>query len=128
MDAVIVNSRREPTILRNATANGNHWLIVRLRGVKSNRDGVGAQVKVFAGDLVQTEEVHSGQGYQSHFGLRPHFGLGKHGRVDRIEVRWVGGRVDVLEDIRADQVLTIAEGSGKPGAQALPIKRRGAKR
>jgi len=123
-DVVILNSRREPTVLRNDTDNGHHWLIVRLRGVKSNRDGIGAQVRVFAGDLVQTEEVHSGQGYQSHFGLRPHFGLGKRDRIDRIEVRWVGGRVDVLEDVRVDQVLTITEGSGKPGARPLPIQKR----
>ena len=76
IDVVILNSRRPPTILRNESAAGNHWLQVRLRGVKTNRDGVGARVKVVAGDLVQIDEVHSGRGYQSHCGSRLHFGLG----------------------------------------------------
>jgi len=113
VDVVILNSRRGPTILRNDSHNANHWIQVRLRGVKTNRDGVGARVKVVAGDLVQIDEVHSGRSYQSHYGMRLHFGLGKRKRVDRIEVRWIGGGVDVFEDIAADQFLTLVEGSSK---------------
>ncbi len=112
VDAVVLNSRREPTILRNDSPGGNHWLQIRLRGTRSNRDGVGAHVKVVAGDLVQLDEVHSGRGYQSHWGRRLHFGLGPHDRVDRIEVRWIGGGVDVLHDLPADRRLVITEGSG----------------
>jgi hypothetical protein len=115
IDVVILNSRREPTILRNDSAKDNHWIQIRLRGVKSNRDGVGAHVTVVAGDLRQMDEVHSGQGYQSHFGMRPHFGLGKRDRIDRIEVRWIGGGVDVLEDVPVDRVITITEGKGEAG-------------
>jgi len=110
IDVVVLNSRREPTLLRNETANGNHWIDVRLQGVKSNRDGVGAQVTVIAGDLIQRAEVHSGRGYQSHFGTRLHFGLGKRQKVDRIEVRWLGGGLDVLLNVSADRLLTIREG------------------
>jgi hypothetical protein len=111
IDVVIVSSRRPPVILRNVTENANHWLQLRLRGVKTNRDGVGARVKVRAGDLVQIDEVHSGRGYQSHFGSRLHFGLGKRSRVDRIEVHWIGGGVDVFENIEVDRLLTITEGT-----------------
>jgi hypothetical protein len=68
-------------------------------------------VKVTAGDLTQIAEVHSGRGYQSHFGTRLHFGLGKRGLVDRIEVDWMGQGVDVLENVEVDQLLTIMEGS-----------------
>ena len=110
IDAVVLNSRREPTILRNDTDNDNHWLEVSLRAVRSNRDGVGAHVKVVAGDLTQVAEVHSGRSYQSHYGTRLHFGLGRRGRVDRIEVVWVGGGHDVVEQVRADQMITITEG------------------
>jgi len=117
VDVVILNSRREPTILRNDSVNDNHWIQIRLRGTKTNRDGVGAHVKVTAGELVQIDEVHSGHGYQSHFGMRLHFGLGKRDRVDRIEVRWIGGRVDVLENIGVDRMLTITEGNTKAGLQ-----------
>ncbi len=118
VDVVILNSRRPPTILRNESASGNHWIEVRLRGVKTNRDGVGAHVTVKAGDLAQLDEVHSGRGYQSHYGLRLHFGLGKRDHVDRIEVRWIGGGVDVVENVAVDQLLTITEGSGSPDGDA----------
>ena len=110
IDVVVLNSRREPTIIRNESETGNHWLQIRLRGVKSNRDGVGARVEVVAGQLRQSDEVHSGRGYQSHFGMRLHFGLGRHERVDKITVRWIGGGVDVRENVGADQLITITEG------------------
>ena len=112
VDVVILNSRREPTVLRNESPGPNHWLQVELVGVRSNRDGVGAHVEVTAGDLTQLDEVHSGRGYQSHFGTRLHFGL--HGRehVDQIRVRWIGGEVDVIEDVGVDQRVKIVEGLG----------------
>jgi hypothetical protein len=110
VDVVVLNSRREPTILRNDSPSQGHWLQVRLQGVKTNRDGVGAHVKVTAGDLTLLDEVHSGTGYQSHFGMRLYFGLGERERVDRIEVRWIGGGSDVFEDIKADQLVTLIEG------------------
>ena len=99
--------------MRNDSDTGNHWIQIRLRGLESNRDGVGAHVKVVAGDLTQIDEVHSGRGYQSHYGMRLYFGLGKRNRVDRIEVRWIGGGVDVIENLPADRLVTVAEGSGR---------------
>ena len=114
IDVVVLNSRREPTILRNDSPRVNHWLQVQLRGTKTNRDGVGARVKVVADDLVLIDEVHSGRSYQSDYGRRLHFGLSRHRRVDRIEVRWVGGATDVLADVAADQLVTITENGGKP--------------
>lgn len=115
IDVVILNSRRKPTILRNDSAEGNHWILIRLRGVKSNRDGVGAHVHVVAGDLRQMAEVHSGQGYQSHYGMRLHFGLGKRERIDRIEIQWIGGGMDVVENVPTDRLITITEGKGETG-------------
>jgi hypothetical protein len=115
IDVVVLNSRSGPTVLRNESTTGNHWLQVRLRGVKTNRDGVGARVRVVAGNLTQVDEVHSGRGYQSHWGSRLQFGLGKHDRVDRIEVRWIGGGADVLENSAVDRQLTITEGASPPG-------------
>jgi hypothetical protein len=112
MDVVILNSRREPTLLRNDSSSRNHWLQVQLRGVKTNRDGVGAHVIVTAGDLTLLDEVHSGRGYQGHHGTRLHFGLGNRDKVNRIEVRWIGGDTDVFENIAADQIITLIEGKG----------------
>jgi enediyne biosynthesis protein E4 len=109
LDVVILNSRREPTILRNDSPGAGHWIRVRPRGTHANRDGIGARIRVTAGDLTLVSEVHSGRGYQSHYGLIPHFGLGHRTRVDRVEVRWIGGGVDVLEDIAADRVVEVRE-------------------
>jgi len=114
----VLNSRREPTILRNVSpAKDHHWLQVRLGGTKTNRDGVGARVEVLAGDLRQVDEIHSGRGYQSHFGSRLHFGLGQRDRVDRLAVHWIGGGVDVLEDVGVDRLITITEGRGTEEAR-----------
>jgi hypothetical protein len=66
VDVVVLNSRREPTLLRNDSPPVGRWLQVQLRGVKSNRDGIGARVSVDAGDLKSVAEVHSGRSYQSH--------------------------------------------------------------
>jgi enediyne biosynthesis protein E4 len=114
IDVVVLNSRREPTILRNVSPGNNHWIGIRLRGTRSNRDGIGARIKVVAGDLTQVDEVHSGRGYQSHYGMYPHFGLGHRTRIDRIEVRWIGGGTEVLENVAVDRLLTITEGSSHP--------------
>ncbi len=114
IDAVILNSRERPTILRNDTQSAGHWIQVRLRGVQTNRDGVGARVRVQAGDRVQIAEVHSGRGYQSHYGTRLHFGLADHPRVDRIQVRWVGGEEEVFDAVAVDQIVTLQEGHGSP--------------
>ncbi|MHC4308782.1 MAG: CRTAC1 family protein [Planctomycetota bacterium] len=113
IDVVILNSRAEPTILRNDSPSKGHWIQVRLRGTKSNRDGVGAHVKVVAGDLTLLEEVHSGHGYQGHYGMRLHFGLGNRKKVDRIEVRWIGTRTDVFKNVTVDRLVTLTEGNSK---------------
>ncbi len=110
IDVVILSSRRPAVILRNDSHTGNHWLQIELRGRRANRDGVGAHVRVVAGPLSQLAEVHSGRSYQSHFGSRLHFGLGKHARVDKVEIRWLGGTTQVLRDIPADQRIVVQEG------------------
>ncbi len=114
IDVVILNSRHEPTMLRNDSVSTNHWIQIQLRGAKTNRDGVGARVNVVAGDLTQIDEVHSGRGYQSHYGTRLYFGLGERSRIDRIEVHWIGGGVDVLKDVQVDRLVTITEGKPLP--------------
>jgi hypothetical protein len=111
LDVVILNSRREPTILRNDSPRANHWIQVRLRGTTTNRDGIGARVTVTAGDLTQIDEVHSGRSYQSDFGKRLHFGLGTRSSVDEIRVAWIGGGVDVIRDVGVNRVVTVVEGN-----------------
>jgi len=97
------------TLLRNDGGNAHHWLSIRTVGRRSNRDGIGARIRVTAGDLEQVKEVRSSYGYLSANDLRVHFGLGSRERADRIEIRWPSGLVQVLEDVAVDRFLTIEE-------------------
>ena len=113
-DVGVINARDRPTLLRNMSVElgtAGHWLQIRLRGVQANRDGVGARVEVVSGDLRMVDEVHSGRGYQSHWGSTLHFGLGDRDRVDRITVRWVGGGISQFENVDVGQRIILIEGS-----------------
>ncbi len=109
VDVVILNSRRDATILRNESA-ANHWLQVQLHGVRANRDAIGARVRVMVGNRFQIAEVQAGRGYQSSYGSRLYFGLADADQVDRVEIQWPGGGRDVLTDVAADRVITVVQG------------------
>ncbi len=109
IDLFVLNLNSRPTLLRNDGDLGNHYLLVRTEGTVSNRDGIGAHVIIHAGGQTQYAEVQSGGSYLSHNDLRLHFGLGRAERVERLEVRWPSGTVQVLNDIAADQVVTVVE-------------------
>jgi hypothetical protein len=93
--------------------------LLRLVGTKSNRDGIGARVKVVSGDLTQIDEVYSGGSYLSQNDLRLHFGLGQRTKVDQVEVRWPSGVVDKLTDLNVNKILTIKEGKGTVDEKAF---------
>ena len=99
-------------ILRPQDGPPNHWISFQLEGVKTNRLALNARVRATAGDLVQLGEVISGGSYLSQNDLRIHFGLGGHERVDKAEILWPGGKVEVLTNITADRFYTIREGQG----------------
>jgi len=110
IDIFVSDSDDQPSqLLRNDGGNANHFLVVETIGRRSNRDGIGARIRVVAGDLVQTKEVRSGYGYMSSSDLRVIFGLGKRTQVERLEVRWPSGIVQVLENLGVDQTFTIKE-------------------
>ncbi len=111
IDVVILNSNAAPTLLRNDSVNKNHWLQLSMRGSSSNRDGVGARVRVFSGDQILVDEVHSGRGYQSHYGSRLNFGLGRNDQVEQIEVHWPNGKIEKLGKFKANQILQVQEGA-----------------
>jgi len=98
--------------LLNDGGNRNNSVLVKTIGVKSNRDGIGARVKVVSGGLTQVDEVRSGGSYLSQNDLRLHFGLEKRTTVDLIEVRWPSGVIDTVTGVRANKVVTIKEGKG----------------
>jgi hypothetical protein len=87
-------------------------VLVKLVGTKSNRDAIGAQVRVRTGGHQQLQEVRSGGGYISQSDFRLHFGLGSATKIDVLEIRWPSGLVEKLEDLPANQILSLKEGMG----------------
>ena len=112
LDILINNCGQAPQLLRNDGGNANHWLEIFMIGTKSNRDGVGARVKVTAGDLVLYDQRKGGMSYQSAQDPRLHFGLGQRSSVDSIEILWPSGSVTKLGNIKTDQIIAVKEGAG----------------
>ena len=112
LDLLVTNLKGAPDLLENREGQ-NAWLILKLIGTRSNRDAIGARVKVTAGNLMQIREVRSGASYLSQNDMRLHFGLGKHSQVDRMEIRWPSGLQEHLEGVKANQILTLVEGNVK---------------
>jgi hypothetical protein len=113
MDLLVTNLHDSPDLLRNDGGNQRPWLILKLIGTRSNRDAIGARVKVTTGDITQMREVRSGSSYLSQSDMRLHFGLGDHQQVDLIEIQWPSGLKERLEKIQANQVLTLIEGENQ---------------
>ena len=112
LDIIISNNGQAPQLLRNDGGNANHWFQLLLIGTRSNRDAVGARVKVTAGDLVLYDEKKGGMSYQSAQDPRLHFGLGQHPTVEEVEIKWPSGELTKLTNIKSDQILAIEEGKG----------------
>ena len=126
-DFLVSNNGEDAQLFHNDGASepaaaGNHWLAVRLVGTKSNRDGNGAALKLLAGDLTSYDQAKGGMSYCSAQDPRIFFGLGKHERVDLLEIRWPSGQVDRLVNLAADYFVTVEE--GKTSAKAVRYKRR----
>jgi enediyne biosynthesis protein E4 len=112
VDIVINNLDGAPQLLRNDGSNTGNAVLIKTIGVKSNRDGIGAKIKIVSGDLTQIDEVRSGDSYISQSDLRLHFGLERRTKIDLIEVRWPSGLVDKITDAGVNRILTIKERQG----------------
>lgn len=112
MDVVINDIDGRPVILRNPGVPGRHWVSFELAGTKSNRLALNARVKIIAGGVTQTGEVHSGGSYLSQSDLRLHFGLGSSTKIDSVEIRWPSGAVETIRNLAADQFYSVLEGNG----------------
>ena len=125
LDLVVSNNNQPAALLRNDGGNQNHWLAIKLvgnydpafsnpsqdqlRSPSSNRDGIGALVKVVAGGRLQIDEIRSGSSFLCQDDLRLYFGLGALQKAELVEVRWPSGIVEQLADVEANQVLTLYE-------------------
>ena len=109
IDIFIMNLNAESMFLRNNKGNENNWLLLSLVGTQSNRDGVGASIRLVSGDDVQISQKKSTSGYLSQGDPRIHFGLADQQAAERIEIRWPSGKLQVLENVKANQILTVRE-------------------
>ncbi len=112
VDLLVSNNGGPPQLLRNDGGNTNNWIEILLIGTKSNRDGVGARVKVVAGNLVQFDQRKGGGSYQSAPDPRLHFGLRRRTKVDTLEIKWPSGTVTTLRELPVNQIIAVEEGTG----------------
>ena len=117
IDVLVANNGDPPLLLHNSGNNGNHFVNFKLVGHKSNRDAMGARVRVSAGGLSQIREIAGGGSYLSQSDLRAHFGLGKAARVESVEVNWPSGEKQAFRDLEADKFYLIEEGAPEVRAQ-----------
>jgi len=110
IDAVVTVLNGQAKIFHNVTQNANHWILLKLIGVKSNRMGIGAVVRVTGEDgFRQWNHVTTATGYAGSSDSRVHFGLGSSPAIREIEIRWPSRIVQTLHNVKADQVLEIQE-------------------
>src|SRR5207247_4050741 len=102
IDAVVTNNEGPVYILRNETPTQNHWLTLKLVGHKSNRDAIGAEVKLVTARGQQIATVSTAGSYLSSSDKRVHFGLGSESAAQSIEIRWPSGIQQTLKNVRAD--------------------------
>jgi hypothetical protein len=121
-EVVIVNMGEVPTLLKNTAPQIGHSLLIRAL-TATNRDAIGARVKVSAGGQAQVDEVRSGGSYMSQNDFRLHFGIGRATAAD-VSVRWPDGKVDNYSAVAAGQIVTIQQGKGivrkQPYSSARP--------
>ena len=121
LDAVVTSNDGPIHILHNETVTQNHWLTLKLVGHKSNRDAIGAEVKLVTSKGAQYATVSTASSYLSASDKRVHFGLGSGAVAQQIEIRWPSGIVQKLEQVHGDQILQVDEPSA-PGVQKAPAK------
>jgi hypothetical protein len=109
LDAYIVNLNDHGVLLRNNQGNNNNWILIKLVGTSSNRDGLGTTIRVTSGNITQTAQKRSTTGYLSQNDPRIHFGLAQNSSIDKLEVSWPSGKVQVMENVKVNQILIVTE-------------------
>ncbi len=109
-DLVVISLNKRPRILLNSADNGRHWLWVDLVGTASNRDAIGAKVKVTTGTgRTLYNHVSVSRGFMSSSDRRVHFGLGGDTSIRSVEITWPGGKTQVLDEVKVDRLLRVEE-------------------
>ena len=122
LDLLIVNSGQTADLLRNDGGNQNNSILVRLVGEESNRDGIGARLRLEVDGKTLSRDLKAGSSYLAQNDLRVHFGLGQSESANRLEVAWPSGTVDAVENLGANQVITVSEGRGAISRDPYPAR------
>ena len=109
LDIFVVNLNSRSVFLRNNKGNTNNWILLDLKGTSSNREGIGARIRITSGGKSQIAQKKTTTGYLSQNDPRVHFGLGNNQAVEKIEIKWPSGKVQILENINANQILKVIE-------------------
>ncbi len=120
LDLLVVNAGQPADLLRNEGGNARNSLLVRLVGVTANPDGIGAELTLTVGGHKLVRQVKAGSSYLAQNDLRVHFGMGDSKTAERLEVRWPGGGVEVIDNIQGNRILTVRQGEGV--VRSVPFK------
>ncbi len=113
LSAIVSNMNAHPGLLVDQVKYTNHWIGFKTVGTKSNRDGIGARIKLQAGGRLRVDEVRSGSSYSSNSDMRVHFGLGQTDKIDFVEVRWPSGVTERFDSLSVNSIHELKEGTGK---------------
>ena len=111
LDVVVTALSAPAEIWMNDSPDKNHWLELKLQGAKSNRDGIGARIKIVTKHGAQYQHMSTSAGYASSSAGPVHFGIGTDTAVDLVEIHWPSGIVQQLKNVTADQIVAVSESS-----------------
>jgi hypothetical protein len=113
LDLFQTNADQVPLLYRGSTEGTGNWVQFFLTGTKSNRDGIGARIKITAGGLTQIQEINGGNGYAGQSLRRAHFGIGKATAIDGAEIHWPSGKVEKIAKVTVNAMNRVTEGQAK---------------
>ena len=109
LDVIVANQNAPVLIYKNTVQPENNWIDFELEGTNSNKSAIGTQVKIFWNGQMQTQEIHGGIGFCSQNQRRVHFGLGKNAKVEKVEIRWASGKMQIIENPELNMIHKLKE-------------------
>jgi enediyne biosynthesis protein E4 len=123
VDVIVANNNDSPTLMHNSGSGSNHFVNFKLIGTKSNRDAMGARIRVVAGGISQIREISGGGSYLSQSELRANFGLGRATKIDLVEISWPSGGKQTFKEVAAEKFWLVTEGEAQLASQKIQPKK-----
>jgi len=116
LDVIVANQRGPLLLYRNTGAPENKWIEFELEGTESNKSAIGAEVRVFWNNQQQVQEVSGGSGFCAQNQRRLHFGLGRSAQIEKVEIRWPSGKIQILDSVEVGKMNKVKEPLHEHGA------------